>query len=47
MCPACAASMAVMVAGVVSTGGVAALVAKLRLRKRAKRLQQTDTKEEV
>jgi hypothetical protein len=35
MCPFCLASMGVVVAGVVSTGGLAALVAKVSRKKNA------------
>ena len=35
MCPACLASAAAMVAGVLSAGGLAAVVSKWRTRKKA------------
>jgi hypothetical protein len=48
MCPACMASAALMMAGVVSTGGLTALAAKLRGRKSAKKgLQGVNPKEEA
>jgi len=40
MCPACVASAAVMVASVVSAGGLTALAAKLRAMKSAKKSLQ-------
>ena len=40
MCPACLASAAMVMAGVVSTGGLAALVAKVRLRRGVKKTSQ-------
>ena len=38
MCPACISTTALLLGGFVSTGGVAALLAKLRLKRNKKKL---------
>jgi len=43
MCPACAVSAAVVIGGVISTGGLTALIAKM-LRRR--KVQQSESKKE-
>ena len=46
MCPACLAALAMMVAGSASTGGVAAvLIHKFRVKRGAKKIEWTQTKE--
>jgi hypothetical protein len=44
MCPACIASVALMIGSVMSTGGLTALAAKLRSKKRAERLLREEPK---
>jgi hypothetical protein len=45
MCPACLAALAMMVAGTASTGGVAVLIHKFRVKRGAKKIEWTQTKE--
>jgi hypothetical protein len=46
MCPACLASLAMMIAGATSTGGVAAvLIHKFRAKKRGKKMVGVDRSE--
>ncbi len=45
MCPACISTTAVLVGGFVSTGGVAALLAKLKFKRKAKNFPAVNSKE--
>jgi hypothetical protein len=47
MCPACIASAAMIVAGVMSTGGVAAVAVKARAKRAAEKLIQNKNKQEA
>jgi len=46
MCPACLASAAMVIGGMISTGGAAAVIAKLRVRKAEKESLQSKPEEE-
>lgn len=46
MCPACISTTALLLGGFVSTGGVAALLARLRLKRNIKKLPAVKFKEE-